>query len=73
VSRLEGHVLRFDGQRGEILAADGQRFSFHRTGCDDAVVPEPGTAVTFLDDEGRWPRARHVRRVTPTATRDAPA
>lgn len=73
VKRLYGHVVRFDahGGVGEIRATDGRLFSVHRTGFDDAAVPEPGTAVSFLDDEGRWPRARGVRRLPTTVTKDA--
>ena len=68
-----GHLVRFDAHNGlgEIRATDGRVFSVHRTGFDDTAVPEPGTAVSFLDDEGRWPRARSVRRLPPLGTTSA--
>ena len=74
MKQLYGHMVRFDahGRAREIRGTDGRVFSVHRTGFDDTTVPEPGTAVSFLDDEGRWPRARGVRRLPPMGTGDAP-
>jgi len=68
VTRCFGHLARLDAKTGggEIHATDGRLFSVHRTGFDETAVPAPGTAVTFVDEDGRYSRARHVRRVRPT-------
>ena len=71
--REGGRVARYDESVGYgfLVGEDHRAYFLHRT----AIVGPPlrvGDVVDFVPDQGtRWPRARTVRRVSMTVTKDA--